>query len=334
MFDVSAIDTARFRGQRVGVAYGGASAEREISLLTGRALAEALRQGGFQVTEYDLPGALRALLTEPPAALLLGLHTDGEDGAIQGFLEILGVPYTGSGVLASALCMDKARAKAVMAAAGVPLPRGVQLHAAALADAAHIATLRASQPWAAHGCVFKPNDSGSSCGVHVLTADDSADGACADLLHLIAQGLASSVLLEERLSGPEYSVGFFGDQALGAIEIVPAETFYDFKAKYESSGTTRYTALSGEIARRVIDVAQAAWRALGCRGVGRVDVMGDGRDGAGEPLRVCVLEANTIPGMTASSLVPKMAASHGVDFVALSVLMLSAAMTDTAQKSR
>ena len=318
-----ALPADRYRDQPVGVIYGGQSAERDISLRTGLALLEALREAGYdQARGYDWPADQAAFIQAPPAAALLAMHSGvGEDGTLQGFLEILGVPYTGSGVLGTALAMDKARAKAVMASAGVPLARGAFLGSGALElqqARASIAQADLSMP-----LIFKPNDSGSSCGVRVCADEHALAQALTELEQLRAQGQASGALVEEVLSGPEYSVGFFDELCLGAIQISPAQGLYDYQAKYLSQ-TTRYEDVRDERALELERVARDAWRALGCRGVGRVDVMAH-HDG-----QLRVLEVNTIPGMTATSLVPKLARRHGVEFSRLAALMISAATTDAA----
>lgn len=323
------IDCTRFSGQSVGVVYGGRGSERAISLITGAALAGALRDAGHEVTEYDLPEDLAALVEDMPAAVLLGMHGDGEDGTVQGLLELLRIPYTGSGVLTSALAMDKARAKDVMRAAGVPLAPGISLDPADLHDEVFARKLKGPiAPW--HTYVLKPNDAGSSVGVHILTHEDDPAPALAKLRELISSGLASSVIAECFMSGPEFSVGFFDETCLGTLQITPAQGFYDFHAKYEAK-TTAYASLEdAQLRERVERVALSAWRALGCRGVGRVDVMGKTR--ACE--QIVVLEINTIPGMTATSLVPKLALKHGIDFTRFADLMLCGATTDHLERQR
>ncbi len=318
------IDVTRFKGARVGVLFGGKSAEREISVLTGHALADALEQKGYTVTRHDLPADLTGLVSNPPDVVLLGLHGDGEDGTVQGLLEVLEVPYTGSGVLASALCMDKIKAKAVMAEQGVPLAKSMKLTRDVLEDIAAFNGLLDELDWVNSGYVIKPTDSGSSHGVFVLGREDDASKALAESLAILADGLGSAIMLEERLTGPEYSVGFFGSHCLGAIEITPEQGFYDFEAKYKST-TTRYTPLEGPVAAQIMAVATQGWEALGCRGVGRVDVMAHCQ---GDVTRHVVLEANTIPGMTATSLVPKLAARQGVAFPDFVEMMVAAATTD------
>ena len=321
------IDRTRFAGESVGVLYGGRGSERAISLKTGTALANALRDAGHEVTEYDMPEDLGALVEDMPSAVLLGMHGDGEDGTGQGLLEVLRIPYSGSGVLASALAMDKHRAKVVMKDAGVALAPGCALSRKELEPTAYAAALeRCDLVGKKH--VLKPNDSGSSVGVHILEAGADASAALADIAGLIDDGKATSAVLEAFLEGPEYSVGFFGDTCLGVINITPAQGFYDYHAKYESDQTSYVRVEDKDLAGRIETLALQAWRALGCRGVGRVDVMGV--DAASEHL--AVLEVNTIPGMTATSLVPKLAASHGISFADFADLMLCSASTDEVER--
>ncbi len=320
------IDTSTYRDAHIGVFYGGQGAEREISLLTGEAFCKALVGKGYRVTGYDLPVDLEKFLAEPADVVLLGLHGDGEEGTIQGLLEVLGVPYTGSGVLSSALSMDKARAKAVMRARQVPVAQGCVVPKNLLKDQVAFSQWVSSFGWSKSGYVVKPTDSGSSYGVYVLSAGDDPAEALEGSLTALREGLATEIMVEQRLTGPEYSVGFFQGTPLGAIRITPASAFYDYEAKYKST-TTQYEYVSDELATRIIEVAQGGWDALGCRGIGRIDVMADGDD-------FYVLEANTIPGMTATSLVPKLAQKHGVVFEDFVELMVASATTDRLLKGQ
>ncbi len=321
------LDTRRFAGRPVGVLFGGRGPERDISMKTGRALADALEARGHEVIRYDLPHDLPTLVSEPCAAVLLGLHGDGEDGTVQGLCETLRIPYTGSGVLASALAMDKARAKAVMRQRGVPVAEDVLLLPDSLQDEA-FAEILAQTAWATQmPYVLKPNDAGSSVGVHVITQSAQLPEALADLRRLWHDGQIGSALMEQFFDGAEYSVGFFGETCLGVIRIAPAKGFYDYHAKYEASDTSYEVVEDHALHTRLEDAARSAWRALGARGVGRVDIMGArGRDD------LAVLEVNTIPGMTATSLVPKLAARRGIDFPEFCDLMLAAATTDAEHR--
>lgn len=318
------LDRERFHGETVGVITGGASAERDISLETGKGFAEALEAlGDYDVRVYDVPVDLDALHRDAPAAVILGLHGHaGENGVLQGHLEMLRIPYTGSGVLASALAMDKQRTKAVLSAAGVRCPRGAFLK---IDDEGYDAA-RARRVLAQNGLslpvIVKPNDEGSSVGISLC--EDEED--LADALHVageLATGVASSgVLVEEYLDGPEFTVGFFDQVCMGTIEVIPGEAFYDFKAKYESD-QTRYEPVEDEALESALEsMGRDAYNAVGCRGVARVDFKSRRSD---DGLELSVLEINTIPGMTATSLVPKLAARHGISFEAFTELMLATA---------
>lgn len=309
------IENTRFRGQKVGVVLGGDSNERDVSLNTGAAFVEALQTAGYEVVAYDVPGDLTRLVDDQPAAVILGLHGGrGENGAIQGFLEMAGIPYTGSGVLASAIAMDKTRAKAILEKRGIPVPAGVFV-AAKHFDASAPDNYLRSVPLP---CIAKVNDAGSSVGVYRCTNEAEFGAALTNLGAILTDAPSSGVLFEELIDGPEYSVGFFDGEYLGCIEIQPAEGFYDYKAKYETNTTQYLPVEDAGLEDALQTLGHATYEALGCSGVARVDIIGQSDD-----LRV--LEVNTIPGMTATSLVPKMAARKGVDFKDFTELMLASA---------
>jgi D-alanine-D-alanine ligase len=297
--------------RNVVVVYGGESSEREISLRTGAALADALRERGVDARLLDLRrGRLGDLAALKPDVVLIALHGNlGEDGALQGVLEWMDVPYTGSGVLASALAMDKLRTKEVLAARGVPTPRWT------------VAAPSAEEPTREIGlpCVVKPSLEGSSVGVSIVR--DAAGWR--DAIRRCA-GTRGDLLVEELIVGRELTVAIRDGQTMGVIEVMPAETFYDYEAKYQRNDT-RYVfpaALSPAVQKQVESVAERAYSAVGCRGVARVDVM------LSQDESPFVLEVNTIPGMTATSLVPKVAAGIGIAFPDFAVSMLDAATTD------
>lgn len=307
------IETGKFRGRTVGVVLGGDSNEREISLRTGRAFAEALRSLDYDVRVYDVPADIPRLVADRPAAVLLGLHGGtGENGTFQGFLETLEIPYTGSGVLASALAMDKARAKAILAAHDIRTPKSVFVTAANAVDA-HAIGLTVGFP-----AVAKLNDSGSSHGVFLCKDEQELADALQTLAPAMAGRESGGILVEEYVDGPEYTVGFFDGQYLGSIQVVAGNAFYDYEAKYASQ-TTRYEPVTDSgLEGRLEAIGRATFATLGCQGVARVDVMARGDE-------LFVLEVNTIPGMTETSLIPKMAKRLGMPFADFTERLLSAA---------
>lgn len=320
------IDKTRWRGQKVGVITGGTSSEREISLKTGHGFAEALESLGYDVEVYDVPADLERLAGERPAAVVLGLHGgSGENGVLQGFLDALDIPYTGSGVMASAVAMDKARAKVLFRDAGVPSASGIALAGAGELDFEQV-IVELDDAGIDLPLVVKPNAEGSSVGVHLCREETEFAEALDALWGRPVQGGSTSILVEEFLEGPEYTVGFFDSTCLGAIEVVASEDFYDFKAKYESSETRYETIASRDLKSRLERLGREAYKAVGCRGVARVDFKAR-QDG--EEAELLALEINTIPGMTATSLVPKLAKSHGISFEEFTELMLADAASQT-----
>ncbi|ABF90004.1 D-alanine--D-alanine ligase [Myxococcus xanthus DK 1622] len=291
--------------KRVGVLLGGMSAERDVSLRTGEAVSGALRGLGYDVVEIDVGRDLPArLAAEKVDVAWLAVHGRyGEDGCLQGLLESLFIPYTGSGVLASALGMDKVYAKQVYVAHGIPTPayRSFKDAASALAAAD-------SLPFP-FPVVVKPSREGSSVGVHICKTRDAYEAAVTD-----AAKYAGTLLVEQFVKGREVQGGVLDDEALGVIEVRAAREFYDYDAKYKAGTGTQYlfpAPLPPDQYARVNEVCLAAHQALGCSGGSRSDVIvTDGGD-------VFLLETNTLPGMTASSLLPKIAAGRGIDFPAL-----------------
>lgn len=295
---------------RVAVMYGGDSAEREVSLKSGEAVLAALRGAGIDAHPFD-PAArpLSDLRAEAYDRVFIALHgRGGEDGRLQGALDLMRVPYTGSGVLASALAMDKWRSKLCWQAAGIPVPECAVLDEEA--DWQAVAD-RLGLP-----LFVKPANEGSSIGITKVRKAEELPAAFA-----LASKYDSLVIAERFLSGGEYTVGILGDRALPVIRIVPATDYYDYEAKYFRDDT-RYLipcGLSGEVEREVRELALAAFRILGGRGWGRIDVMLDGQG------RAHCLEANMAPGMTDHSLVPMAARAAGLSFEQLVVEVLEAA---------
>lgn len=315
---------------RVAVLYGGASAEREVSLWTGEQVLDALSPERYEAFPVDTlylrellagkaPENGRTRLPNPdlplfsgvnrPDVCFLALHGRyGEDGAIQGMLELLGIPYTGSGVLASALAMDKSMTKRIYAQCGIPTPAAIstsgQEEAAEAVRSIAAGTAAVSLP-----VVVKPDDQGSTIGVTRVWDAEELAGAVQ-----VALGYGMSVLFEAMIEGMEITAPVIGAdpvEALPLVEIVPPEGFFDFEAKY--SGKTEEVVparLSAELTERAQALAVQAHLALGCSGYSRTDMM-IADDG------VWVLETNTLPGLTASSLLPRSAAAAGMEFPAL-----------------
>jgi D-alanine-D-alanine ligase len=304
--------------KHVAVLMGGLSAEREISLRSGEACATALEGEGFRVSRVDVGRDVAQRLAElKPDVALNALHGRyGEDGVIQGVLELLQIPYTHSGVLASAAAMNKEVAKSIMAAAGVPVPRGRVVHRL---DAAKEHAL--PRPY-----VLKPVAEGSSFGVFIIREEQEhppqeltrVDWAHGDLM-----------LAEEFIAGRELTCAVMGDRPLDVTEIVAAGGgWYDYEAKYIKGGSTHILPanLKPNLYLKVQQLALEAHRALGCRGVSRADFRFDDRpDGTGA---LVVLEVNTQPGMTETSLVPEMAAHAGFSFGELVRWMVEDASCD------
>jgi len=294
-------DPAQFG--RVAVLLGGSSSEREVSLDSGRNVLEALRRRGVDATAVDGVSALVRALTAPAGRsfdrvfnILHGSRGGGEDGVLQGMLDALGVPYTGSGVLGSALSMDKVRTKQVWLSVGLPTPEFISLDRGEdVVMAAHKIGLPV---------IVKPACEGSSVGVsRCFKGEDLA--AAAEL----AARYEGQLLVEQLIQGEEYTVGVLGTEALPSIRIVPAGEYYDYHAKYVAEDTQYLCpGMTGAAEQELAGLALAAFFAVGCGGWGRVDFM---RDRAGKPW---LLEVNTAPGMTSHSLVPKAARQRGIEF--------------------
>jgi D-alanine-D-alanine ligase len=283
-------------GTRVAVLMGGLSAEREVSLSSGRECANALRVAGYDVVELDAGHDLAARLAEiKPAVVFNALHGRwGEDGCVQGLLEWLAVPYSHSGVLASAMAMDKARAKDAFVAAGLPVVQSV------LATRDAVAKDHVLKP----PYVVKPNNEGSSVGVYIVR-----EGANAPRL---AETMPDIVMVETYAPGRELTCAVLGDRALAVTDII-TEGWYDYDAKYKIGGSRHVipAELPQVITDACMDYALRAHRALGCRGLSRTDFRWDearGLDG------LILLETNTQPGMTPTSLAPEQAAFCGISF--------------------
>ncbi len=303
--------------KHVAVLMGGWSAEREISLRSGKACADALERSGYRVSRVDVDREIAVTLRKlkPDAALNVLHGRPGEDGTLQGMLEILGIPYSHSGVLASALAMQKDTAKSVLKAAGVPVPGGMVV----------TRTEAAKRHLLPPPYVIKPVAEGSSVGVFIVREDHKhppqeltrADWAFGD-----------RILVEPYIPGKELTCAVMGDKALGVIEIVPTVKFYDYEAKYAPGGSKHLlpAPIRPDVYAEVQRLSLAAHRALSCRGVTRSDFRYD--DSAAGATGLFCLEVNTQPGMTETSLVPELAQHAGTTFEELVGWMVEDASLD------
>lgn len=288
---------------RVAVLMGGTSAEREVSLQSGQGVLDALRARGVDAQPVDgipaLVDAIRAGRIDRVFNILHGNRGGGEDGVVQGLLEALGVPYTGPGVLGSALTMDKVRTKQVWIAEGLPTPRFVRVPPRG--------DLRAAVRELGFPVFVKPSCEGSSVGVFRILGEDDLAPALE-----FAAGYAGELLAEQMVQGDEYTVAILGELALPSIRIVPAGAWYDYHAKYIADDTQYICpGLEGTEEEGARALALRAFAAAGCSGWGRVDLMRDRTRG------LQLIEVNTAPGMTSHSLVPKAAAQMGIDYAEL-----------------
>jgi D-alanine-D-alanine ligase len=300
--------------RHVAVLMGGWSAEREVSLVSGAAASQALRERGYRVSEIDVGRDLPRRLAElQPDVVYNALHGRfGEDGTVQGLLEIMGIPYTHSGVLASSLAMNKAMAKRLFASAGLRSPEGY---------VTTIDALRNGKPPMAPPYVIKPNNEGSSVGVQIVHAPEQRP------LERNDWPFGPEVLIERYVPGRELTVAVLGDRPLTVTEIRPRHGFYDYHAKYTAQAADHLipAPIPEALYRQALANAHAAHRLLGCRGVSRADFRLDDT----EPDGLYLLEVNTQPGMTPLSLVPEQAAHVGIGFADLVVQLVEAARCDT-----
>lgn len=304
--------------KRVTILLGGWSAERDVSLVSGRELEAALKQAHhdrYEISTLDPPrdpGAfIDALTMQAPDVVLNGLHgRGGEDGTIQALLNLMRIPYSHSGMLASALAMDKPLAKAVMRAAGLPVPDGRlvtrdDLLAGPVMTGAH---------------VIKPPNEGSSVGLIIMQAQSNR--------RIEAHEVQDVMLVEPYIPGRELTVAIMGDTALGVLEIVANRAHYDYDAKYTPGGSDHLfpAPIHPAAYQEALDIALKAHQALGCRGVSRADLRYD--DTGGEPGKLYILEVNTQPGMTPVSLLPDIARQMGISFADLAAWMVENAACD------
>jgi D-alanine-D-alanine ligase len=294
--------------KRVAVIYGGWSSERPVSLSSGKQMAEAARQAGYDVTEIDATRDLaRQLADAKPDAVLNGLHGPwGEDGCVQGLLEIMGLPYSHSGVLASALAMDKLKSKAVYRSVGLDVAEDCRV------TRAEAAAEHALKP----PYVIKPVNEGSSFGVLIVR-----EGTNSPPQELTGPQwrYGDYLMAEEYIPGRELTVAVLGDRALAVTEITTLRDYYDFDAKYAAGGSQHVIPadLPAHVTQAAMDASLKAHLALGCRGATRSDFRYDEKKD-----RLVILETNTQPGMTPTSLVPEQAAYMGMSFVDLVAWMI------------
>ena len=284
---------------KLGLLYGGLSSEREISLMSGNEVLRALRNLGADVTAIDVQDNLVEQLSKHriERAFIVLHGPGGEDGTVQGALQYLGIPYTGSGVMASALAMDKLRCKQLWRGMGLPT--------------ADFVVLQENSDW--HGAlealggsaVVKPATEGSSMGMSIAQSAEQLQQAWQ-----LASEFDSRVLAESKLEGEEYTVAVLGQRPLSSIRIQADSAFYDYQAKYFSDNTQYFcpSGLSDQRERELADLAMEVFRSLDCRGWGRVGVMTDSQGDCQ------ILEVNTVPGMTSHSLVPMAARAEGISF--------------------
>jgi D-alanine-D-alanine ligase len=305
----------------VALIAGGKSGEREISLISGKAVYEALLQAGFSVTQIDPADKndLVKLVKGSFDVAFLALHGKfGEDGTIQGMLEILGVPYTGPNVWSSATAIDKAKTKVVYERVGVPTPKSILL-----VDPEEITAQQVVDKFGP-SCVVKAATEGSALGVYLCNSLEEIEAALHDVFEI-----DDKVIIETLIKGDEYTVGVLGTQdprALPVIQIIPINEFYDFESKYAEGGSKHVcpAPLSEELTKKAQDIALLAHKGLECSGVSRTDLLLD------EQGDFWALETNTIPGMTPTSLLPDAARSIGMDFTELCITLI----TDAIENAR
>jgi D-alanine-D-alanine ligase len=297
--------------KHVAVLMGGWSAEREVSLNSGNACADAAERAGYRVTRVDVTRDIARVLTDlKPDVVLNVLHgPPGEDGALQGILEVLGIPYTHSGIMASAVAMQKDIAKTVLRAAGVPVPGGM------VANRLEVAKAHVLPP----PYVIKPLSEGSSVGAYIVRKDHAHPP---QELSRPDWKFGEMVLVEPFIPGKELTCAVIADKPTDVIEIIAHTEFYDYEAKYAPGGSTHIlpAPVSAEVYAECQRLAVLAHKALGCRGVTRADFRYD--DSKPGVTGVVCLEVNTQPGMTATSLVPELAAYAGMSFEQLAAWMI------------
>ena len=298
------------KNKRIAVLMGGTSSEREISLKSGNCVLNALKEANLNATAFDVNRELPdRLIKEKIDLVFIALHgKPGEDGTIQGMLDILNIPYTGSGVLASALSMDKIASKRLFQIAGIPTPEFRIISK----DKPYI-----TNPLENFPVVIKPSTEGSTIGISIVRKEDEFRKALKTAFHY-----DNDVICEKYIDGKEITVGILEEKALPAIEIIPKSGFYDFNAKYKKKSTDFVVPakLKKEKSAKIKQIALKAHKTLGCYGMSRVDMKLDSK------FNPYVLEINTIPGLTETSLLPKAAQAAGINFKELCLILLNSAI--------
>jgi D-alanine-D-alanine ligase len=307
--------------QSVAVLKGGSSLERQVSLRSGARIGDALRERGYDVTEIDVDQSLVARLEEiRPDAVFIALHgRGGEDGTVQELLEIVGLPYSGCGVLASIRTMDKALTKLMLQEAGIPTPRFVTFNETAFKSLGAADSLASVEQRFGFPMVVKPARQGSALGIKFAASEEQLPAALVN-----AFSYDDRVLIEQFIEGREIAVSVLDGVALPAVEAVPnSQDYYDFESRYEI-GKTDFVCpaeLPPELESRLAEIAVETFRLLGCHGFARVDFM---VPADGDPQ---VLEVNAIPGLTETSLMPMAAEAVGISFEDLAERLLLTALT-------
>lgn len=303
--------------KKIGVLLGGLSSEREVSLASGNAILKALREKGYNPAAIDVARDVAGKIRDAAVEIaFIALHGKfGEDGAIQGLLEVMGIPYTGSGILASAIGMNKAVSKQVFRSSGL-LVGPYEVLSKSETGRAEAVFEAISYP-----AVVKPNAEGSSVGVNLVFKKADAGSAIED-----AFKYGDEILIEKFVKGKEVQVGILGNRALGAIEIVPKRAFYDYASKYEPGMSEHFfpARVPDAVYNRTLEAGLLAHKAIGCKGYSRVDFI---IDDSGAPY---ILEVNTLPGMTATSLLPDIAKGVGISFPDLVEEILRLAIMEQA----
>jgi D-alanine-D-alanine ligase len=298
--------------KHVAVLMGGWSAEREVSLMSGAAVTRALNDQKFDVTAIDVQRDIGSLLTRlypKPDVVFNALHGRfGEDGCVQGLLDILNIPYSHSGLLASALAMDKVMAKRIFQMAGIQVADHV------IATSETLSNTHVMEP----PYVIKPTNEGSSVGVHIVRSGDNAER-----FSELGWPFGRSVMVEKYIEGREFTAAVIGDRVLAVTEIITDRGFYDYDAKYEDGGSTHVIPADIDLGLydEIMRLALLAHQSLGCRGVSRSDFRYDGKE-------IYILEVNTQPGLTPTSLIPEQAAHVNISFNELITWMVDNAKCD------